>query len=112
MKLLMTSIVLMLSVSFVEGMGCKSKDASTSEPKVLPESTKASAPAPVLQSAPIKLIENTEEDNKKIDEKLNEAPVKTESAVPPQKISKQKNKKKAKAQKKSEVKAKKQKKKS
>jgi|GEM_PF-2991468 len=112
MKLLMTSVALFLSLSFVEGMGCKSKDIPEKEVKVLPESTKASAPASELKSVPIKLIENTAEDNKKVDEKLNELPAKAEPVTPLQKVNKPKSKKKGKVQRKGGIKAKKSKKKS
>ena len=38
------------------------------EHKILPESTRASAP--IVDNAPVKLIENTAEENKKVEEEL------------------------------------------
>lgn len=70
MKLLNWGAVVAASLTFVAGMGSKSKTVSNvDEPKVLPESTRASAPSAV--NTPVQLIENTAEDNKKIDDDLN-----------------------------------------
>lgn len=112
MKLVTTAIFTVLSFSFVQGMGCKSKDTPQQvTPKVLPESTKASAPVVVPENTPVKLIENTEEENRKVDEKLNETSLKEDPVpTPPQKADSQKNKKKAKIQKNTSPKVKKAKK--
>lgn len=70
MKLLNLGIVFAASLTLVAGMGSKSKTVTTvEEPKVLPESTRASASSAV--NTPVHLIENTAEDNKKIDDALN-----------------------------------------
>jgi hypothetical protein len=70
MKLLNIGMMFAFSLTFVAGMGTKSKPAPVvEEPKVLPESTRVSAPAAV--NTPVQLIENTAEENKKVDEALN-----------------------------------------
>jgi hypothetical protein len=70
MKLLNLGFVVATSLTLVAGMGSKSKPATVKEePKVLPESTRVSAPAAV--NTPVQLIENTAEENKKVDEALN-----------------------------------------
>jgi hypothetical protein len=70
MKLLNLGFVVATSLTLVAGMGSKSQPARVvEEPKVLPESTRASAPSSV--NIPVQLIENTAEENKKVDEALN-----------------------------------------
>lgn len=70
MKLLNIGMMVAFSLTLVAGMGSKSKPAPVvEEPKVLPESTRVSTPAAV--NTPVQLIENTAEENKKVDEALN-----------------------------------------
>lgn len=67
MKLFSMTAVLAFSLTLAVGMGSKSKPAiPTEEPKVLPESTRVSAPI----NTPVELIENTVEDNQKIEKDL------------------------------------------
>lgn len=69
MKILNVGFVCAFSLTLVAGMGSKSKHSTAvEEPKVLPESTRASSPAAV--TAPVRLIENTAEENKKVDDAL------------------------------------------
>lgn len=67
MKLLNVMIALAFSLTLAVGMGSKSKPETPVEtPKVLPESTRVSAP----MNTPVALIENTVEDNQKIEKDL------------------------------------------
>lgn len=73
MKLLNIGFVVAASLTLVSGMGSKSKTTPrVEELNVLPESIPVSAPAAV--NTPVQLIENTAEENKKIDEALNTLP--------------------------------------
>jgi Skp family chaperone for outer membrane proteins len=70
MKIFNLTVALAFSLTLVAGMGSKSKPATTiDEPKVLPESTRASAP----QQVPVELIENTAEDNHQVEKDLDKA---------------------------------------
>lgn len=70
MKLFNLTIALAFSLTLAAGMGSKSKPATpVDEPKVLPESTRPSAPL----NEPVELIENTAEDDQKVEKDLDKS---------------------------------------
>ena len=78
MKLFNVTVALAFSLTLAAGMGSKSKpETPVDAPKVLPESTRASAP----MNTPVKLIENTTEDNQKVDKDLDKSTAQSDSST-------------------------------
>lgn len=93
MKLFNLTIALAFSLTLAAGMGSKSKPGTPmEEPKVLPESTRASAP----DHSSVELIENTPEDNKKVEKDLDKPTAHSDDSVVSKKPAKAKAAKKSK----------------
>ena len=87
MKLFNLTIALAFSLTLAAGMGSKSKPAtSIEEPKVLPESTRASAP----EHDKVELIENTTEDNHQVEKDLDKSKAHSDDSTGSKKAAKAK----------------------
>ncbi len=87
MKIFNMTLALAFSLTLAAGMGAKSKPVTPiDEPKVLPESTRASAP----MNAPVALIENTVEDNQKVEKGLDKSTAQSDGSTNSKKATKTK----------------------
>lgn len=93
MKLFNLTLALAFSLTLAAGMGSKSKPATPMEdPKVLLESTRASAP----DHSSVELIENTAEDNQKVEKDLDKSTAHSDDSAGNKKTAKAKDAKKTK----------------